>query len=75
MAWGENKVRVSVNLSEDQSKYLDRVSAKTPYSRGVIARSAFTQGMSILVEMWSNRKQGSPSWLVDDGASDSDTSR
>ena len=70
-----NQVRVSVNLSEDQSEYLDRISAKTPYRRGIIARSAFIFGMTIVVKMWRNRKQGSPSWLLDDDASDSDTSR
>ena len=70
----ENKFRVSVNLSEDQSEYLDRVTAKTTYRRGVIARSAFLHGLSIVTKMWRRRKQGSPSWHVNDDASTSDAS-
>ncbi len=64
---GNFPVRISLNVSEEQSAELDQLELATGASRGVLAREAVVRGLELLEKHWRQRRYVDPSERSLDG--------
>ena len=53
---GHYPVRVSLNITDDDSEALDRLEQLTGETRGVLVREAFQQGFPLIVDVYRKRR-------------------
>ena len=49
-------MRVSLNITDDDSEALDRLEQLTGETRGVLVREAFQQGLPLIVDSYRKRR-------------------
>ena len=53
---GHYPVRVSLNITDDDSEALDRLEELTGETRGVLVREAFQQGLPLIIDSYRKRR-------------------